>query len=318
MSGPNAFIIGAPKCGTSALALYLSEHPMVLFSRPKEPCYFIPDLAPRTAFKTLAAYERLFRTKDTRKTCFMEGSVWYLYSRAALEAIKQYRPTAKILVMIRNPVEMLHSLHAQYVYHFLEDTHDFESAWRKEEARRRGEPVRSRVSIPPERRYYSKIGRLGDRMEEVLDVFGREQVHVVRFDDLAHDPQQTYVDVLAFLNLPYDGRTRFQRVNAGKAKPGGVVRHITHPPESVLKAASNIKRAFGIGSLGILQTLQLATAKYEPRAPLRPGFRRELVEEFRSDVQKLASLTHMHLDSWLNCVGAETGDRECASRTSSL
>jgi hypothetical protein len=300
MAGPKAFIVGAPKCGTSALALYLSEHPMILFSRPKEPGYFCTDLTPLTPFNTRVAYERLFRTKDKRKTCFMEGSVWYLYSRIALQAIKRYRPAAKIIVMIRNPVEMVHSLHAQYVYEFYEDTHDFESAWRKEPARRRGEPVRSRVSIPPELRYYSRIGRLGDQMEKLLDLFENKQVHVVRFDDLLRHPQQTYVDVLEFLNLPYDGRTRFQKANAGKAPPKGVMRYLTHPPESVLKAATKTKHALGIGSLGILKRLRLATAKYEPRMPLRGGFRDELVEEFRSDVRKLASLTHIDLDSWLN------------------
>ena len=80
---PEGLLIGAPKCGTTALAAYLAEHPRIAFARPKEPHFFADDLPGLRIPPDEAAYRRSFPVTGAT-TLAMEGSVWYLYSRTAV------------------------------------------------------------------------------------------------------------------------------------------------------------------------------------------------------------------------------------------
>ena len=128
MKKPDFFIVGAPKCGTTALAEYLRQHPDVFFSDPKEPCYFCNDFPRKRYVESESDYTALFR-KAKSGSILGEGSVWYLYSECAIENIYQFNPNAKIIAMIRNPVDLVYSLHSQLVYSGEETISDFEEAW---------------------------------------------------------------------------------------------------------------------------------------------------------------------------------------------
>ena len=102
MTGPDFFIIGAPKCGTTALAHYLSEHPQVCFSYPKEPYYWaddFPGIQRRFGIRSLEKYLQLFEPSSSIKTAFGEGSTIYLASSTAVDRILQFKPDAKFIVM---------------------------------------------------------------------------------------------------------------------------------------------------------------------------------------------------------------------------
>lgn len=81
---PELYIIGAPKCGSTALARYLSEHPNISFSKPKEPHLFATDLPKQRLVDTAPEYLELFPPSKAKPTIRAEGSVWYLYSREAV------------------------------------------------------------------------------------------------------------------------------------------------------------------------------------------------------------------------------------------
>ena len=90
---PDFFILGAPKCGTTALSEYLRRHPRVFVSRPKEPHYFCADFdyyyAPGQ--RTEEHYLRLFAEADEGHLAVGEASVWYLYSEDAARNIARVR-----------------------------------------------------------------------------------------------------------------------------------------------------------------------------------------------------------------------------------
>jgi hypothetical protein len=96
---PAFFIIGVPKCGTTALVSYLSEHPDIFMSEPKEPHFFADDFPHYKEFiPTVADYEKLFEDAALKSSARVgEASVWYLYFKSALKNIHAYRPDAKLI-----------------------------------------------------------------------------------------------------------------------------------------------------------------------------------------------------------------------------
>jgi hypothetical protein len=94
-----------------SLASYLDDHPQVYVSKPKEPHYFCKDL------KT-GGYPFVKPDLDYLETYFpgldespakaaIDCSVWYSYSRVAVEEILRFQPQGRFLVMVRNPVDMV-------------------------------------------------------------------------------------------------------------------------------------------------------------------------------------------------------------------
>lgn len=205
---PNFFIVGAPKCGTTALYEYLRPHPSIFMPRHKEPHYFASDLGTYPFIKTLDDYRRLFDGAGPQHLRVGEASVYYLRSATAIANIRAFNPDAKLIAMFRNPVEMVHSLHSQLLYVAEENESDFEAAWRLQERRRQGE------ALPPGSRggflvQYFEVGQFGTQVQRVLSHFPRDQVKLILFDDFAASPQAVYDDVIAFLGIPHDGRSEF-------------------------------------------------------------------------------------------------------------
>src|ERR1043166_4244119 len=131
MRRPDFFIVGAPKSGTTAMHTYLAQHPEVFLAR-KEVHFFGSDLDLQNDIRDLSTYLELFAAA-TNELRVGESSVWYLYSRDAAKEIKQFSAASRIIIQLRNPVDMIYSLHSQLLYSGAEDIADFESALRAEE-----------------------------------------------------------------------------------------------------------------------------------------------------------------------------------------
>jgi hypothetical protein len=208
---PDFFLVGAPRCGTTALSRYLADNPQVCFSRPKEPHYFAL-LAPDASLDDLETtyLSRHFAHHHAGHRAIGEGSVSYLYSPHAIERILAVNPDARFIAMLRNPLEMLPSYHLRMLFILCEDVEDFAAAWRLQDARARGEHV-PRHCIDARLLLYREVARYGVQIERLYRVAGRERCHVVVFDDLARDPGAVYRQVLKFIGVDDDGRTAFKR-----------------------------------------------------------------------------------------------------------
>lgn len=296
--GPNFFLAGAPKCGTTALSDYLRGHPRVFLSRPKEPHYFAKDMTHFRIATTLDDYLALFKGARRDHKAIGEASVWYLYSTAAMEGIYDFNRQAKIIVMFRNPVDFLRSLHADMLFAFYEDRTDFEEAWDLQEDRRAGRHIPQKC-LAPCFLQYREIAKFGDQLERLLDVFPASQVKCIIYDDLIHEPGAVYRDVLGFLGLTDDGRREFARVNPSKTHRFAPLGALLMNPPTLLRAPWNVlKKICGPGISRLGEGLIRANAK--PRsAPLpRPEFQSRLRREFSPDVAKLSRLTGRDLSFW--------------------
>ena len=296
---PNFFIVGAPKCGTTALYEYLRHHPNIFMSEVKEPHFFAKDLGSYPRIKTLEDYTELFTRSTDRHSSVGEASVYYLRSAVALANIRAFNPEAKIIAMFRNPVDMVHSLHSQLLYWSEEVERDFEAAWRLQERRSRG------LDLPPGSRggflvQYHEVGRFGTQTERVLSVFPAEQVKLILYDDFTASPASVYTDVVEFLKIPHDGRTEFPRINENKRARMSWLRQLYRKPPVVLKSTvRSLKQAVGDEEIAGLQKkiVELNTVK-ERRPPLSAEFRAELVNTFRDEVSLLSRLMNRDLSHW--------------------
>ena len=146
---PHFLIIGAPKCGTTALHNYLSQHPDLHLS-PKEIHFFGKDLGYKIKRPTLIEYQSYF----TEKGINGDGSVWYLYSDTIYQELNDLGIKPKIIVLLRNPIEVAYALHSQNIVDANENVTNFEEALKLEEIRKTGVKMLSLIHISEPTRPY--------------------------------------------------------------------------------------------------------------------------------------------------------------------
>src|ERR1700687_4738832 len=186
MSKPDFFIVGAPKCGTTALYRCLEAHPQIFVPERKEIHHFGTDLYSPTYLRDSNEYLSLFGNAGDAKR-IGEASVWYLFSKRAAVEIKDFCGRASIIIMLRNPVDMIYSLHSQHLYNGTEEIQDFAEALDAEEARKRGRRLPKNVPAT-ERLFYREVARYTDQVDRYLKAFGDDNVKVIIYDDFKKEP----------------------------------------------------------------------------------------------------------------------------------
>jgi hypothetical protein len=296
---PNFFIIGAPKCGTTSLAYWLAEHPNIYMSPIKEPHFFCIDFNIKI-IPNQNEYYRLFQKAGDRHIAIGEASTSYLYSQWAVPRIEQELPGARYIVMIRNPVEMAVSWHDELVFLGLEPIRDFETAWRLS-PERRSDPRVTRQCAEPKWLDYPSVCRLGEQLERLLGVVPRQRVLVLVLDDLKECPRREYLKVLNFLGVPDDGRQEFPVKNPAKERRWP---RLYQGIRRIGRVSWKVKRWLGIPThrgTGILQVMNNINVRYRPRPTLSMELRKELIESFKEDVEKLGYLIGRDLSHWIAC-----------------
>ncbi|HVX06245.1 MAG TPA: sulfotransferase [Rhodanobacteraceae bacterium] len=299
MNLPNFFIVGAPKCGTTALSVYLGAHPDVFMCVPKEPAYFALDLPAIRVAKHWNQYEALFRDASETHLAIGEASTIYMHSEVAVAELHRHFPFARLLVMLRNPLDLVVSLHGQRLHDCDEDVADFARAWALCGQRRAGDRIPARCR-EPKVLLYDEAALLGLQLQRVLGVFPGSQVRWWFHEDFAADPARVYREALSFLGLAHDGRSEFPVVNARmRARSQRLAPLVQKPPRFAVRLAMYAKKRMGIRRLGVLNALRQAS--FVPSRPpaISGGLRREMQAHFAPDVHLLESITGRDLGHWL-------------------
>jgi Sulfotransferase family len=284
----NLFIVGAPKCGTTAWVRYLGSHPEVFFSEMKEPNYFATDFPRMRLVSEPNNYERLFARAGDAKAVG-EASAIYLYSKEAAEGIRTYNPEARILIFLRGQESFLPALHHQLLYRFVEPLENFETAWRLS-GKRPPETI-PKTCRDPKLLDYAAFGRFGEQVERYLARFPREQVRIVRFEEWTANPRAVYLDILRFLELDDDGRTAFPTINEAKSfRNAWIGRLIAHPPLPARAAVNMVKKLTGRSGFGIAEKASemLATKGY--RTAINENVLEEISRYYAQDNRLLEKL----------------------------
>lgn len=213
---PNLFIVGQPKSGTSALFSFLKQHPEVSACQVKEPQYFCKDLqsqhfALSKTERTDENYLKLF--EETPASYQMDGSTAYLYSQQAASEIRAFNPDAKIIVMLREPVDFLYTYHKQLLRNSckFEDVTDFQTALSLESERRQGRKLPKGV-FDKKFLWYSERVKYVEHLTRFEECFPPENILVIIYDDFRRDNAGVFQRVLRFLDLP-EFNAEFSQVN---------------------------------------------------------------------------------------------------------
>lgn len=285
---PTAFILGAPKCGTTALAHYLSEHPDICVSLPKEPGWLAPDLPGLSVVRDAAAYLALFRKPQARAR--IDASIWYFYSEAALERILAVSPDARFVVMLRNPVKMVPSLHRQLVNALDEDVTDFAEAWALSAARAAGQRIPPKCRAPATL-VYTRTAAFGAQLARLYARVPAERVLVMFQEELQRDAGAVYRRTLAFLGLPDDGRSDFSPVNEATAfRYGALQRFIKRDFGMLKRLAQPLKAVLGREDLGFRRALDRVNRAEPTRESPALALQTAIADAYREDMRQLAAM----------------------------
>ena len=324
MRKPNLFIVGAAKSGTSALWLFLRQHPDIFMSKLKEPRFFCKDKIeeserfykenlrllnkgclffrryldrPFFQFKTEEDYLSLFANWKTEKIAG-EASPIYLDSEVAAREIYSFNPDAKVIIMLRDPVEFMYSAHSQEL-RANETVKDFKKALSLEEERRKGKhlPKFSPLSLPSIL-FYSERAKFTEQIERYYDVFDPKQIKVIIYDDFKKDNAKVYWEVLEFLGVDPSFTPKFESVNVNKKSAFPKLKMLLKSSllSSLFARMYSVPRYFLPPKLFTKYTklkrfiYQEFLLKKQPRDPMDPDLRRKLMEKFKPEVKRLSRL----------------------------
>jgi hypothetical protein len=296
MKKPDFFIVGAPKCATSAIYNHLSEHPQVFMSRIKEPNYFGSDLH---FDERMAEHEYLELFKPAKnKKAWGEASPWYLYSKKAAVEIKQFNPEAKIIIMLRNPVDMMYSLFYENIYHGNEEVGDFETALQLEERRKQLINIPKHAN-PVECLFYRDLASFAVQVKRYYDEFGRSKVHIILFEEFISNPLKIWNDLLNFLSIDKTHIPQFKTINPAKQYRSRQFRNLLREPPPVIRKLYKILLPFHSLRMDVQSKMKQLNTKHLKKQPLPAQVRVALTNEFASDIKELSGLINRDLSEYL-------------------
>jgi hypothetical protein len=231
MALPDFLLIGAPKSGTTALHVALDGHPQLSLSSPKEPKYFLTDGPPPAGggpgdAKTFAEY--VWRREDYENLwsgaepgqLLGESTTLYLQSFDAQRRIAETVPEAKLIAVLRDPVDRAHSNWSHLRSHGLEPVADFPRACMLGGRR-------TEQGWGPFWKYL-EIGFYGAQLRNLYSLFDREQVLVLLYRELREEPVETLNRVCAFLGVETGVLDRVPSENVTAHVGEGVVNTALH------------------------------------------------------------------------------------------
>jgi Sulfotransferase family len=290
---PDFFVVGHAKSGTTALYAMLSQHPQ-LFLGIKEPRYFATELhfrdRPGDTPKTLADYKAWFAAAAPDQ---LVGDVSpdYLWSEHAPRLIAEAQPQARIVAILREPASFLHSLHRQWLRHYVETESDFRKAIELEQPRREGREIPP-DTYWPKGLFYTEHARYLQQLRRYHELFGRERVLVLVYDDYRRDNEATVRSVLRFLqvdeHVPIHARESNESVQVQAPRLHGLLRKLTIAEQPAFRAANRSLKAITPKGLRqhALSTVRKRVVFGEPAAP-DERFMAELRSRFKPEVVAL-------------------------------
>lgn len=305
MTMPNFLIIGAQKAGTTSLYHYLDQHPQIYMSPIKEPNFFStegdkPDPR-RPSVNDIEAYRELFRGVSNEKA-IGEASPWYLYSLRAPGRIKYHVPDARLIAILRDPVERAYSQFLHFVRDGREPITDFVQALDSEEMRVRKNLEAGYVTDRGASGAYIGRGFYYAQLRRYFELFDEDQIKVFLSEDLRNDPTGTLQDAFRFLGVDDDFVPAARKNYNVSGIPKNRLLHTFLTKPHALKRFLRRLKVYLPSELRVRIADNLAYVRNRnfvevPQLPL--DARGRLVEVYREDILQLQELIQRDLSGWL-------------------
>jgi len=281
---PNFFIVGAPKSGTTNISYYLMQHPEIFMPENLEPYYFarsdIPPNYKRQIIDDEKKYLDLFRNANNCKA-IGESSPVYLYCPHSALQIKNQFPNAKIIISLRNPIEIAYSEYFSLKFMGFDENSSFNELLDSSEERL----AKNQFHIDSllEAGFYSK------HVKRFREIFPKNQMKIIIFEEYIKNTVPTINSILSFLCI--------NKSVIFKTPPKGAYRIPKNPTTKKLLNNSTFRKA---ATLFIPTTTRQKIGerflvKESSRPPLKQDERRRLVEIYQNDVDNLSKLLEREL-----------------------
>ena len=291
---PNFIIIGAMKAATTSLYTYLKQHPDIFMSSIKEPKFFNnlekdPDLQLYAkGMRKINTFKEYYSLVENAKheTVIGEASVSYLFDENCAKLIKKYLPDTKIIAILRQPVDRAYSnfLHAKKADK--EEIQFFEQAFEEaERKKKKDQPIK----------YYKEKGYYTEQLKRYYNLFPKENIKVLLFEEITNHPVATSQKIFEFLNIDSnfvpDTSTKVNVSGSPKGFFGWIIMKLRYYnlipdvqfskylPKFIIKIIFN--------------------SAYKKAKPLSVALRKRLTEQFyKEEILNLEKLIGKNLSHW--------------------
>ena len=296
MTMPNFIIIGAAKSGTTSLYHYLKQHPQIYMSSKKETEFFAfegeqldfrgPGDMPRSSITQLEDYKVQFQS-ISNELAIGEASPLYMYSPRASERIRHYIPDAKLIAILRDPIERAYSQFLMFVRDQREPLLDFAKALQEEETR-----ISSNWAWGW---HYVQVGYYYVQLRRYFDMFDRNQIKVYLYEELNNSPVRVVKDIFDFVGVD---RTFVPDVSVKANISGMPKNYFLHGFLRKPNLIKDIFKPFFSAKFrkNIAQSIQSQNLL---KPQITPEIRKEMLPIFREDILMLQDLIQRDLSKWL-------------------
>ncbi len=295
---PNLFVVGAAKAGTTAVHHYFKAHPdVVVPQRVKETNYmaFYTGLPPlegpndqhvaRNSITRLEDYVAAF-AHWTAERIGADVSPAYLYFPQAAYRIAELCSDAKIVMLLRNPVDCAFSMYSMMRRDKREPCRSFRSAFERTD---------ERILAGWQWFWDLKGGWLySQQIAPYLELFAPQQLFIRRYDDLQREPETFYRELTGFLGIELlDPSAANRRVNTAPSR---------HEMFAKRRLGRLILRSAHVAARVMPASLQ---TRFRHRLMDRPAFvlsdvdRHLLVDHYADDIRRLGKMLDWDLSDWL-------------------
>ncbi len=282
------FIVGAPKAGTTSLYHYLNEHSEIEMSSQKEPDFFSDQSLQKqklyydkNRIDTIEKYNSLFEREDV--ILRGDSSVSYLFYEDVPHKIFTYNPDAKIIIMLRNPIDRAFS-------HYLMDyslgliSESFETIIQKQSKHKNANLFYQQ---------YVQVSEYSKQIKRYLEVFSKDNIHFIDYEDFKNDTSDVVNSVFLFLGVNDDFQPYLKKkYNTYTAPKNSLIRYV-YSFVALRKMVANIL------SKNLTKTIINLLFRSDKKPQLPELTRNFLKKHFESDVRELSELLNKDFTKWI-------------------
>ncbi|MDY7012962.1 MAG: sulfotransferase [Cyanobacteriota bacterium] len=281
---PDFIVIGAGKCGTTSLHNYLAQHPQ-LYICPQKETYFFLEESHRAKFKAYGAitepekYYALFENVPEGSKIGEISTNYYAHPKSA-ELIKEALPEVKIVKILRDPANRAFSSYQMLV--------------------RGGHEKRQFETLISENDKYVKRGFYYRQLLPYLEVFDRDRLKILFFEDLCNNPIQFMQNLFEYLEVdPQFIPDMKKRGREGGLPKNAAFHKLLTKKNPVRETVATVLKLF-VPEEKRQKIRSSMVKKNIAKAKLSPESRKKLIDLYRNDILQLQSWVGRDLSAWLN------------------
>lgn len=289
---PNFFFVGHTRSGTTSLKEELDQHPEIYFYYPKSWKKPNGPFGFESSFKNEEEFLEEFRGVKEKRIGQKRGD--YLSCPWAAEKIKKFSPDAKIIMILRNPIDVMYSLHATMLYReTIEDIEDFEEALKMEKERKEKYGYKVIPNKYHPHMLYRETVRYPQQVKRYFELFGERNVKVIIFDEYIKNKSVILKDILKFLDVDENFEIKHVNTNAGRKYRSRKIH------------SAMMQNKFGIRGVlrnipGIAKIYRKINNSEFKRNPLDPNLKKSLQIDLKNEIDELSLMLKKDLSYWYN------------------